>query len=224
MEYGAILLETFFGFIILFILAKSLGKTQIKQLTAFDFISVLILGELVGNGLYDKEVGILHMGFAVILWGVLLYVTEIITQKYKKSRSLLEGSPSIMIHKGKIQREQMRKAKLDMNQLLHLLRSKGVFSVKEVEYAILETDGTVSVLKKTNYQSPVRKDFNLPLESVALTFMIINDGEILYDNLSEIGYDKAWLEEELKKEEVYSIRDVFYAEYDKNNGLYIQGF
>lgn len=139
------------------------------------------------------------MGFAVILWGVLLYVTEIITQKYKKSRSLLEGSPSIMIHKGKIQREQMRKAKLDMNQLLHLLRSKGVFSVKEVEYAILETDGTVSVLKKTNYQSPVRKDFNLPLESVALTFMIINDGEILYDNLSEIGYDKAWLEEELKK-------------------------
>ncbi|MFC4386881.1 DUF421 domain-containing protein [Gracilibacillus marinus] len=222
MHYGSIFVETLFGFVTLFILTKVLGKTQIKQLTAFDFISALILGELVGNALYDKEVGILEIGFAVLLWGILMYITEFVTQKYKKSRSLLEGQPSIVIHKGKLQREIMKKGKLDMNQLLHLLRSKDVFTVQEVDYAILETDGTVSVLKKTNFQTPTRKDLQLPLENVELSFMIINDGEIIYDNLTEVGYDEKWLTEELKKQQIFSVQSIFYAEYSKSNGLYVQ--
>ncbi|SES26098.1 Uncharacterized membrane protein YcaP, DUF421 family [Gracilibacillus ureilyticus] len=222
MQFGSIFIETLFGFVTLFILAKLLGKTQIKQLTAFDFISALILGELVGNALYDKEVGIPEIGFAVALWGVLLFITEITTQKIKKSRSLLEGSPSIVIHKGKLQRDIMRKGKLDMNQLLHLLRAKDVFSVQEVDYAILETDGTLSVVKKTNYQPLSRQDLDLPLQEILLPAMIINDGEIIKDNLEEIGKDNDWLVEELRKQDVNSIKDVFYAEYDKKNGLYIQ--
>ncbi|KAB8139084.1 DUF421 domain-containing protein [Gracilibacillus oryzae] len=222
MQFGSIFVETLFGFVTLFVLAKTLGKTQIKQLTAFDFISALILGELVGNALYDKEVGIPDIAFAVLLWGVLLFITEMITQKVKKSRSLLEGSPSIIIHHGKLQREVMKKGKLDMNQLLHLLRSKDVFSVQEVEYAILETDGTVSVLKKSDYQTPKKQDFDLPAEKVVLPFMVINDGEIIQDNLTEMGFDENWLQKELRKQKINSVKEVFYGEYDKNNGLYIQ--
>ncbi len=194
MQYGSIFVETLFGFLMLFIVAKVLGKTQIKQLTAFDFISALILGELVGNALYDDEIGVLEIGFAVILWGTLLYITEFTTQKIKKSRAILEGRPSMIIHKGSIQREEMKQAKLDMNQLLHLLRSKDAFSVQEVDYAILETDGTVSVLKKTTNQQPTRDDLNLPFKKVALPFMLINDGEIIMDSLKEIGKDEKWLE------------------------------
>ncbi|WP_163537050.1 DUF421 domain-containing protein [Gracilibacillus sp. YIM 98692] len=223
-DAGSIFIETIFGFALLFVLTKFLGKTQIRQLTAFDFISALILGELVGNALYDDEVGLFHIGFAILIWGLLLYLTELATQKFKKSRSILEGRPSIVIHKGKLQREEMRKGKLDMNQLLHLLRSKDVFSVQEVDYAILETDGTVSVLRKTQYQTPHKKDFNMPLEGIVMPFMLINDGEVIYDNLREIGYDKNWLMSELRKQEVKSIKEVFYAEYATNEGLYIQGY
>ncbi|MGP4041143.1 DUF421 domain-containing protein [Gracilibacillus sp. D59] len=224
MQYGSIFVETLFGFVMLFILAKVLGKTQIRQLTAFDFISALILGELVGNALYDDEVGISDIGFAVLLWGALLYLTEIITQRYKKTRSMLEGRPSIVIHKGKLQREEMKKGKLDMNQLLHLLRSKDVFSIRQVDYAILETDGTISVLKKTAYQTPTRNDLHLPPEQVVLPFMLINDGEIIWDSLREIGKDESWLKEELKKQEITSVQDVFYAEYEKDKNLYVQGY
>src|SRR5690625_5079738 len=90
-EYGNVVIETIFGFFALFAIAKVLGKTQIRQLTAFDFISALLLGELIGNALYDENVGILHMSLAVLTWGTLMYVAEFITQRFKGSRGLIEG-------------------------------------------------------------------------------------------------------------------------------------
>ncbi len=223
MQYiPSIFIETLFGFFGLFILTKVLGKTQIRQLTAFDFISALILGELVGNALYDDKIGITEIGFSIFLWGLLLYITEILTQKVKRTRSLLEGKPSIIIHDGKLLREVMAKNKLDTNQLLHLLRTKDVFSVRDVYFAILETDGTISVLKKTYAQQPTRLDLNLPPESVQLSVMLINDGEIIHENLKKIHQDQHWLELELKKQEISSIQEVFYAEYTKGENLLIQ--
>ena len=221
-DASSILIETLFGFFLLFLLTKLLGKTQIRQLTAFDFISALILGDLVGNAFYDDEVGLFQIGFAILLWGSLLYVTELATQKFKGTRSLLEGRPSIVIHKGKLQREVMAKSKLDINQLLSLLRSKDVFSIRDVDYAILETDGTVSVLKKSHSQTPTRLDLNLNPEDVRLSFTLINDGEIIKDNLREIKQNQAWLENELQRQNVNSYKDVFYAEYKKGETLIIQ--
>ncbi|WP_117170908.1 DUF421 domain-containing protein [Paraliobacillus sediminis] len=221
-DIGSIFIETLFGFLCLFIITKVLGKSQIRQLTAFDFISALVLGELVGNALFDDEVGVTQIGFAVLLWGFLLYITEWMTQKFKRTRSLLEGRPSIIIHSGKLQREVMAKAKLDVNQLLHLLRSKDVFSIRDVAYAILETDGTVSVLKTSHAQTPTRLDLNLNPEDVRLSMALINDGEIIKDNLKEINQDQAWLENELKIQNVDSYKDVFYAEYKRGEVLFVQ--
>ncbi|WP_077325157.1 DUF421 domain-containing protein [Virgibacillus siamensis] len=209
----SILVETIFGFAVLFILTKVLGKTQIIQLTAFDFIAALVLGELVGNAIFDDKAGLVDIFFAVLVAGVILYVTEYITQRYKASRSMLEGQPSIIIHKGKLIREEMKKNKLDINQLQHLLRAKDAFSIQEVQYAILETDGTVSVLKKSAFQTPTRKDMNFQPESVMLPMLIINDGEVLWDNLEEAKLTKEWLENELKRQEVNSVKEVFFAEW-----------
>lgn len=222
MHFGSIFVETLFGFIVLFIMTKLLGKTQIRQLTAFDFISALVLGELVGNALYDDQVGITHIGFAVILWGSLLYLTEWLSQKYKGTRALIEGMPSIVIHKGELQREEMKKNRLDINQLLHMLRLKDVFSIQEVDYAILETDGTVSVLKKTDEQQPTRRDLNLSPKEVVLPITLINDGEIIYDNLAEINRDQDWLNQQLNSQNISSYKQIFYAEYIENEPLYIQ--
>ncbi|MBM7571559.1 DUF421 domain-containing protein [Aquibacillus albus] len=222
--YGSIFIETFFGFFALLIISKVLGKTQISQLTAFDFISALIFGELVGNAIYDDKVGIKQIAFAVFLWGALLYVIEIFTQKFKATRSIFEGRPAIVIHQGKLQREVMKKNKLDINQLLTLLRAKNAFSIKEVEYAVLETDGTVSVLKKTFDQSPTRQDFNLLAKNVTLGFTLINDGQVIKDNLHEINKDEAWLKNELKKQKINAIEDVFYAEYKEGEALFAQTY
>ncbi|WP_430787575.1 DUF421 domain-containing protein [Virgibacillus flavescens] len=220
----SILLESIFGFAALFILTKVLGKTQITQLTPFDFIAALVLGELVGNALFDDQYGILEIAFAIGLWGIILFITEKITQKYKGTRGLLEGQPSIIIRKGKLMREEMKKSNLDINQLQHMLRSKDVFTIREVEYAILETDGTVSVLKKSAYQIPTRYDLNLKPEALSLAVTLINDGEIIWDNLKENNLSEKWLTDELQKQEITTVCDVFYAEWTEGHELFVLPF
>ena len=103
MEFGSIALEAIVGFIALFILTKILGKTQMNQITVFDFISVLVLGELVGNAVFDENVGVREILFAVALWGALVYFIDFFTLKVRRSRKILEGMPSILIRRGVIQ-------------------------------------------------------------------------------------------------------------------------
>ena len=140
--------EMLFGIIALFIVTKILGKRQISQLTAFDFISAVLLGELVGNALFDPEAGILDIAYVIILFSSILFAIEFITQKYKSSRYVLEGKPSFLIQKGLINFEEMRKNKINVGELQLMLRGKDVFAIQDVEYAILETNGQLSVLKK----------------------------------------------------------------------------
>src|SRR5690625_2243864 len=152
------LYETIFGILALFLLTKILGKTQISQLTAFDFIAAIVLGELVGNALFDKKTGILDIGYVILVWGVILYIIEIVTQKFKGSRFILEGKPALVIHKGEIIYEEMRKNKIDMNEILHLLRMKDVFAVQEVAYTVLQAHGSLSVLKKPEFETAIKRE------------------------------------------------------------------
>lgn len=224
MDYFQITTETLFGFAALFIMTKVLGKSQITQITAFDFISALVLGELVGNALYDKEVGILDISYAILLWSLLIYTTEMVTQKYKGTRKILEGSPSLVIYKGQIDRNQLKKNKLDINQLQHLLRSKDVFSIREVQYAVLETDGTISVLKASQYQNVTRDDMNLSPQNVPLPRTIISDGEVIWDNLKEAGLNEEWLEEQLQAQNFSGVKQVLYAEHTEGEkNLFVIG-
>lgn len=224
MDYFRIAVELFVGFISLFLLTKLLGKMTITQITTFDFISALVLGELVGNALYDHEIGIMEILFAVIFWGVLIYFTEILTQKNIRIRTFLEGSPSIVVNKGKINYKELKKNHLDINQLQHLLRSKDAFSMREVEYAILETDGTVNVLKKSAFAGLTKSDFQLKEEKIVLPVTFISDGRLLSHNLRASGFDETWLKTELAKQKVRRYSDVMYAEWEDGQPLFIQTY
>ncbi|WP_196305226.1 YetF domain-containing protein [Metabacillus sediminilitoris] len=224
MDFTQITIELVLGFVALFVITRLLGKTQITQITTFDFISALVIGDLVGNAIYVHEVGLFHILYAVLVWGLLIYVLEMITQKWGKSRGFLEGKPTIIVHKGKILRDSLKKSKLDINQLQHLIRSKGVFSIRELEYAILETDGTVSVLKKALYEMPTKKELQVNFEEVCLPITFISDGKLIEDNLTEAGFNLTWLEQQLKKENIYRVEEVLYAEWLEGSGLHIQSF
>ncbi|MED5098809.1 DUF421 domain-containing protein [Niallia circulans] len=224
MEFTHIFSELIIGYILLLLLTKVLGKTQITQITTFDFVSVLVLGELVGNAMYDTETGIKEIMYSILVWGGLIYITEFITQKFRKTRQLLEGKPSIVINKGKIDFKELQKNHLDINQLQHLLRAKDVFSIAECAYAILETDGTISVLKKSAYRNPTKQDMNLSLEITALPISVILDGEIIKENLPRIGWNEEQLMQELKKQNVQSPKDILYAEWQEGSPLYVQSY
>ncbi|WP_096434803.1 DUF421 domain-containing protein [Alteribacter populi] len=219
--FPSLTIELLFGFFALLILTKILGKTQITQLTPFDFISALVLGELVGNAIYDKDIGLNYVLYAVGLWGTFIYFIEYITQKWKKSRGLLEGKPSIVIRDGIIDREQLKKSKLDLDQLQHLLRDKDVFSLKQVEYAILEANGTVNVLKKVPFQTVNKQDFQLPPQKASISISFISDGEWVEENVQQTPYKKDALVERFTKEGI-RIKDILYAEWTQDEPLYLQ--
>lgn len=147
-----------------------------------------------------------------------------ITQKVKRSRRLLEGDPSIVIQKGKIMYDQLKKNHLDINQLQQLLRKKDIFTIRECEYAILETDGTVSVLRKPDYSSPTVQDLKLPLRSVSLPVTVILDGEAVYDNLHSIEWSIEDLEKHIRKAGADSVKDVLYAEWLEGEALHVQTY
>ncbi len=221
MTYLYIFVELGIGLIVLFAMTKLIGKTQISQITPFEFISALVLGELVGNAIYDKEVSVLQILFAVIVWAALLVGIEWIEMKFLKLRGFLEGNPSIVVRHGMIDKKELKKNKMTINQLQNMLRQKNVFSFREVEYAILESNGMLTVLKKPEYDVPVRRDLGLTGRKVALPVTLINDGVVLEDNLKKSGYNMTWLEKQLRAQGYDKPEQVFYAEWDEERGMHI---
>ncbi|EDL63056.1 DUF421 domain-containing protein [Bacillus sp. SG-1] len=224
MDFLAIATELVVGFAALLILTKVLGKTQISQITPFDFISAIILGELVGNALYDDKSGVVEILFAISLWGGLIYFTEFLTQRSLRVRHLLENTPSIIIRKGQIQFQALKKNNLDLNQLQQLLRAKDIFSVRECEFAILETDGSLSVIRKPKYATVQKQDINIPPTSANIPISVILDGQIIYDNLKMINIDEKWLFSELEKKGFASEKEVLFGEWQEGEDLLLQGY
>ncbi|NLM97393.1 MAG: DUF421 domain-containing protein [Halanaerobiaceae bacterium] len=212
------------GFISLFLVTRLLGKTQINQITPFDFVSAMVMGELFGNVIYDREVNVFYAVYATALWGALILATDYIAQKFLKARSFLEGNPDVIIRNGIIDQKIMKKNMLDINTLLEMLRQKDVFTLQDVEYAILEASGTLSVLKKTAAQAVKRGDLQLPARPVNLATAIIIDGEILWRDLENTGLNIKDLKEEIEKKGYKDVRDIFYAEWMEGRGLLIQGY
>jgi len=214
-------LELVIGFFALFFLTRFIRKTQINEITPFDFISAIVLGELLGNAIYDKEIRIWSVIYALIIWGILMYIVEKVTQKFRKTRKLLDGDPAIIIQNGQINFNVIKREKLDVNELLSILRQKDAFSIREIEFAILEQSGDISVLKKAEYDSPTAKDLNLSYKPVYLSINLILDGEVLYDNLKAIGFDEEWLKKQIKMFGVEKIEEVFFADWKQDEGLHV---
>ncbi len=218
---GQTVLELVIGFIALLIATKILGKTQISQLTPFDFISAIVLGELLGNSVYDHEIYIWNILIALSIWTLLIFIVERLTQKFRGVRSTFEGNPSIIIRKGHIDRDELKSNHLDINQLQQMLRQqKDIFSIREVEYLILEPNGLISVIRKPKYSSPTIDDLKLKQKAVYLPITIISDGIVDQDNLKQAGFDENWLFNQLEKKKISKAEDVLYAEWSEDEGFF----
>ncbi|GGE51433.1 DUF421 domain-containing protein [Pullulanibacillus camelliae] len=215
-------IELLLGFFALLILMKIMGRSSIAEATPFDFVATLVLGEFVGNALFSNDVDPWKMLYSIACWGLLILIIDFITLKINRTRSIFESNPSIVINNGVIDRAVMKKNKLDMNRLQSMLREKDIFSLREVEHAIIEPNGQISVIKKPIYDSANKGDLNLPIQSVSLPVTLISDGVLIKQNFSLIGKEPQWLESELEKRSIPSIRDVMFAEWRQEDGLFIQ--
>jgi uncharacterized membrane protein YcaP (DUF421 family) len=179
------------------------------------------MGELLGNAIYD-ETSIFYVIYAIALWALLLYIIEKLTQKSHKFRNVIEGSPVLIIKKGIIDYNVLAKEKLDFTELLSLLRNKGIFSVREVEYAIVEPNGIITVIKKAPYDSVNKSDLGIQSPPSSINMPVILDGKIDYNNLNVLGFDEQWLDNQLLGQNITGVTNVMYAEWNASEGLYVQ--
>ena len=145
-----------------------------------------------------------------------------ISLKNYKARKLLDGKPTVLVNNGKIVEENLKKAQLTVNDVIEECRYKNAFNLADVEFAILETSGRVSVELKAPNQPLTPKDMNIQAAYKGLCLNVIIDGEILDDHLQMIGKDRIWIQEELRKENVLDFKEVLLGYIDSNNQLIIQ--
>lgn len=214
--------ELIIGFFFLFIIVKFVGRKIINQITPFTFIASIVLGELLGNALYDDQVGILYVIYSMTLWGSLLFIVEYLGQKYLLFRGIFEGKPSALIKNGIIDREELKRNRMNINQLQSLLRQSETFSIREVAFCYLEANGSISILKKAKYQKTTQEDFNMLTKPVNVPVTLIRDGKILWDELKDLNFDESWLKTQLTSQGISDYKDVFLAEWLEDDGIFVQ--
>lgn len=221
-----LLLRLVLAFATLLTLTRIMGRKEIAQMTFFNFVSGIAIGTIGASLAIDSSLSIRNGLIALIGWTIITVVLGYIDIKSKKVREVIEGQPRILIKNGEIMEDELRKVRLDVDALNSLLRQKSVFAVSDVDYAIFETDGNLSVMKKEPQQPLSKSDIGLPDTAphiYPISTEVINDGRIITSNLEKLNLNAEWLEQQLRISGFNSISDVFYAEVQKDGKLYIDG-
>lgn len=224
MTISELVLRLVIAFITLLILTRIMGRKEISQMTFFNFISAISIGTIGGSLVINSNLSIRNGLIALFIWSMFTIILGLIDIKTKKIRELIEGQPKILIKNGKIMESELRSARLDVDALNALLREKNVFSIFDVDYAIFETDGKLSVMKKEEQQFVTRSDMGIKQTTpriYPISTEVIMDGHVLSDNLKKLNLTTEWLNKQLQNSGVKSASDVFYAEVAKDGKLYI---
>ncbi|KKB33396.1 DUF421 domain-containing protein [Bacillus thermotolerans] len=206
--------------IILFVITKIIGKRQISQLSFFEYITGIVIGNIAAQMSMDKSFFISEGLIALFVWGLAPLIAGYLALKSKKFRTAVEGKGTVFIKDGKVMEENLKKEKYTIDEMLSLLRSKGVFFLADVEYAVLEQDGSLNVLLKKDKRPLTRSDLQLLPINEKEPHTIIMDGKLLNEDLSKSGKTKAWLDEELEAAGV-TIENVFLGQVNSYGELYL---
>lgn len=202
MNLLTVFLRSVFFYILIAVVYRFMGKREIGELSIMDFIVSIFIAELAAIAIenYDKSMFLSILPIAVLV--IMQIIISKISLKSEKSRNLIDGEPSMIINRGKINFKEMLRQRYNLDDLLTQLRAKSIKSIEEVDYAILETSGKLSVFKREEDKDRV---FPLP---------VIIDGKIQKDVLIQIGKNEEWLNETLQNEK-YILEDIFYGFYQK---------
>lgn len=213
-----ILFRSTISLITLFLIAKLLGKKQVSQLSLFDYVIGISIGNFAAEMTINLESNFLNGTIAVIYFGLIAYLVSILTMKSIRLRRYFMGTPTILIENGNIIKSNLKKVKFDINDMLEECRGNGYFDVNEIAYAIMEANGKLSILPKSSYQNTIKKDLNIKDEKVGLCSNVIIDGKVMKKNLKNINKDEQWLKEELRKQNK-KLEEVLLGTVDVNSNL-----
>lgn len=217
-EWVLIIVRSFIFIALLIIITRILGKKQISEITFFEYISGITIGSIAGEVIMGLDKNIAHGVIAIVVFGLITLSVDFLTLKSKKFRDIVDGKGSVFIKDGKILEDNLKKEKYSLDDLNSLLRGKNVFNASEVEFAVLESNGDLSVLLKKENRPLSAKDLNIKVASEKEPQTVIMDGKIIDNALSESGKSRGWLTVELEKLGV-TLDNVFFAQIDSYGGL-----
>ena len=197
------MLITFIRTLILYILVllvmRLMGKREIWQLQPFELAISIMIADLASIPMADVGIPIFNGIIPIVALLVMHLVISNINLRSINVRKIICGKPSILVYRGKIDEKVLKDEKFTINELQERLRGNNVFNVADVEYAILETSGQITVIQKPNKRTTIPEDFNIMPEYEGMSYDLIVDGKVMYENLKSLGKDYTWLEKEAKK-------------------------
>jgi uncharacterized membrane protein YcaP (DUF421 family) len=209
-------------FVLLGALMRLMGKREIGSLSAMDLVVFIMLSETAAISIEDKRMPVWVGAVPVVALAALQTLTAYLSLKSHRVRAIVEGKPSVLVSRGRIQEQTMRSLRLNLNDLLSKLREKNVPNLADVEYAILEPSGELSVIPKAEARPVTPRDLDRKPPREGLPVALIEDGRIQRESLRMAGRDERWLREELRKQGIGDVEEVLLALVDAQGKLTVQ--
>ncbi|WP_245833051.1 YetF domain-containing protein [Oceanobacillus timonensis] len=198
-----------------------MGKKQISQLTFFDYCVGITIGSIAATLSVDQNVKIVNGLVSLTIWGFFPIMLAYLGLKSLVFSRITDGKATIVIRNGEVLDKNLRKNLLTINELLMLLREKGAFNVSDVEMAVWETNGELSIMLKTDQQPATPQTLGISMEQGHGPAILIMDGKIMKKSLEHLGYSKEWLAGEIQKQGAEDIKDVFLAQMNSRGSIYV---
>lgn len=217
-----VFIRTLVLFIVVIIAMRIMGKRQIGELQPFELAVAIMISELASVPMQNTGIPLVNGIIPILTLLAAQIVISFVSLKSTRARNIICGRPSVLIAGGRINEQVLKSELYTINDLMEQLRSKDIYNIADVEYAILETNGQLSVIPKASKRNVTPEDLNLTAKYEAPAIELIIDGDLIEPNLNRVGMDKKMLELELKKIGIGSINDVFFASMDTNSKLFCQ--
>ena len=189
-----------------------------SQLDFFDYITGITIGSIAAELATELEAPWKPL-IAMIIYGLVALGLTILAHKFPKTRKYVNGTPTIVMDNGKLYRENMKKAKLELSEFMVLCRQEGYFNLNDIQTAVFEYNGRITILPKSEKRPLTPEDMNITPEKAEICTEIIMDGHIMHENLKRLGLDLIWLDKQLKKQKYDNAKEIYLGICDKNNNL-----
>lgn len=220
MEILTLCITALGSFLVLFALAKLIGRKQIAQLDFFDYITGITIGSIAAEMATELEEPWKPL-VAMVIYGVVTLLLSVLSNKFPGTRKYLNGTPTILLSNGKLYRENFKKTKLDLSEFLTLCREQGYFDLTDIHTAIFEYNGKLTILPMSAQRPATPQDLGLAPEQELLFTELIMDGRIQEENLKQLGLNRTWLQEQLRERGISTVQQVFLAACDRNLKLVV---
>lgn len=218
MDILNIIMTTVLSAIALFFLTKIMGHKQVAELDIYDYITGITIGSIGAELATELEEPWKPLT-AMIVYGLITWSLSLVTKKVFRTGKYINGTPTIILDSGRLFRENMKKANLDLSEFLLMCRQAGYFNLSDIQTAVFEYNGRLSVLPVSGKRPATPADMNLNPAQESILTEVIMDGRILEGNLKKLGLDAAWLEEQVKTQGYPDAKAVFLGLCDGNHGL-----